>query len=284
MEYTNSIGMKFRLIPPGEFLMGSTPEEIEAALKDVGEDKHWQECIKSEAPQHKVILTQPIYLGVNEVTQAEYEKVMGKNPSHFAPTGMGKEAVAGMETADHPVEMVSWNDAAEFCAKLSKQEKLKPFYFRAGETITPLDGTGYRLPSEAEWEFACRAGTDDEVLDRRQGRRPGAGRLVRWELRRPDACGGRVESESLRAVRHSRQCLGMGAGRVGSDVLRPIPGETCDQPKQPIFRRFPARDPGRRLGLPRVRLPVVGSPHPLPGVSPLHHPTSVFGCRWWWMP
>ena len=73
-----------------------------------------------QAPQHKVILTQPIYLGVNEVTQAEYEKVMGKNPSHFAPMGMGKEAVAGMETADHPVEMVSWNDAAEFCAKLSQ--------------------------------------------------------------------------------------------------------------------------------------------------------------------
>ena len=159
VEYTNSLGMKFVLIPPGEFTMGSTPEEIAAALKDVGEDKHWQECIKSEAPQHKVILTQPIYLGMNEVTQADYEKVMGVNPSHFAPMGMGKEAVAGMETTEHPVEMVSWNDAAEFCAKLSKQEKLKPFYYRAGETITPLDGTGYRLPSEAEWEFACRAGT-----------------------------------------------------------------------------------------------------------------------------
>lgn len=159
VEYTNSIGMKFRLIPPGEFLMGSTPAEIAAALKDAGKDEHWQACIKSEAPQHKVILTQPIYLGMNEVTQAEYEKVLGVNPSHFAPSGMGKEVVAGMEIADHPVEMVSWNDAAEFCAKLSQQEKLKPFYFRAGETITPLDGTGYRLPSEAEWEFACRAGT-----------------------------------------------------------------------------------------------------------------------------
>ncbi len=159
VEYTNSLRMKFRLIPPGEFLMGSTPTEIEAALKDVGDDKHAQECIKSEAPQHKVILTQPIYLGVNEVTQAEYEKVMGTNPSHFALTGAGKEAVAGLETTDHPVEMVNWKDVAEFCAKLSKQEKLKPFYFRDGEMITPLNGTGYRLPSEAEWEVACRAGT-----------------------------------------------------------------------------------------------------------------------------
>ncbi len=142
--------------------MGSTAAEIEAALKDVGEDKHWQECIKSEAPQHKVILTQPIYLGINEVTQAEYEKMMGTNPSNFAPTGTrkdAKDAVAGMDTSSHPVEMVSWNDVAEFCAKLSQQEKLKPFYFRASETITPLDGTGYGLPSEAEWEFACRAGT-----------------------------------------------------------------------------------------------------------------------------
>jgi formylglycine-generating enzyme required for sulfatase activity len=106
-----------------------------------------------------VILTQPVYLSVNEVTQAEYEKVMGLNPSHFAPAGMGKAAVAGIETTNHPVEMMSWNDAAEFCAKLSKQEKLKPFYSRDGETITPLDGTGYRLPSEAERESACRAGT-----------------------------------------------------------------------------------------------------------------------------
>ena len=160
VEYTNSIGMKFRLIPPGEFTMGSSPEEIAAALKDVkSNDKHWQECIQSEAPQHKVILTQPFYLGVNEVTQAEYEQVIGTNPSYFAAMGMGKDAVAGLVTANHPVETVSWNDAAEFCEKLSNQEQLKPFYFRADETITPLDGTGYRLPSEAEWEFACRAGT-----------------------------------------------------------------------------------------------------------------------------
>ena len=160
VEYTNSIGMKFRLIPPGEFLMGSTPEEIAAALKDVPlEDNLWHEFINSQTPQHKVILTQPVYLSVYELTQAEYSRVMGNNPSYFAPTGQGKDAVAGRDTGRHPVETVSWNDAAEFCAKLSHQETLKPFYLRVNETISPLDGTGYRLPTEAEWEAACRAGT-----------------------------------------------------------------------------------------------------------------------------
>jgi formylglycine-generating enzyme required for sulfatase activity/serine/threonine protein kinase len=162
VEHSNCIGMKFVLIPPGEFTMGSTPAEIDEALKVAGDNQHQQEGIKGEAPQHKVVLTQPIYLGVHEVTQKEYQAVIGNNPSHFAKTGPEAqlvEKVAGLETAQHPVETVSWYDAAEFCAKLSQQENLKPFYFRVGDTVTPLKGSGYRLPTEAEWEFACRAGT-----------------------------------------------------------------------------------------------------------------------------
>jgi len=156
VEYTNSIGMKFRLIPPGEFTMGSTTEEIEQALVDGGNTERWTEAIRSEAPRHSVIITQPIYIGMHEVTQAHYEKVIGKNPSYFSPSSAGQEAVAGMDTSSHPVECVSWFDATEFCAKLNQLDK--HFFVREGETITSLDGTGYRLPSEAEWEFACRAG------------------------------------------------------------------------------------------------------------------------------
>lgn len=162
VEHTNSVGMKFILIPPGEFMMGSTPVDVEKALEVVnaiGEEEHWHEGVKSELPQHKVVLTQPIYLGAFEVTQAEYEAVMGLNPSYFSHLGEGKHAVAATETSRHPVETVSWMDATEFCAKLSQQEKLDPFYLRKGESVTWLDGTGYRLPTEAEWEFACRAGT-----------------------------------------------------------------------------------------------------------------------------
>jgi len=125
--YTNSLGMKFSYIPPGEFMMGS-PESEERR------DAH--------ETQHKVILTQGFYLGVFEVTQAEYQQVMGTNPSTYASTGGSKTAVAGLETQRFPVESVIWNNAVEFCRKLSAQE-----------------GKTYRLPTEAEWEYACRAGT-----------------------------------------------------------------------------------------------------------------------------
>jgi len=115
LRIANSIGMKLTLIPAGEFMMGSSDSDDDVPP--------W------EKPQHKVRITKPYYVGVYEVTQGEYETVMGENPSYF-------------EGAGNPVEQVSWYDTVEFCKKLSAME-----------------GKTYRLPTEAEWEYACHAGT-----------------------------------------------------------------------------------------------------------------------------
>jgi formylglycine-generating enzyme required for sulfatase activity len=136
-EITNSIGMKLVYIPPGKFVMGSPRSEQEPCKKNSGVGD-WA----AQEIQHEVVITKGFYMGVYAVTQDEYEKVTGKNPSWFSATGGGKDDVAGLDTRRFPVETVSWNDAAEFCRKLSRRE-----------------GKTYRLPTEAEWEYACRAGT-----------------------------------------------------------------------------------------------------------------------------
>jgi formylglycine-generating enzyme required for sulfatase activity len=152
MEITNTIGMKLRLIPPGEFTMGSTQEEIDELLQAIND-------APSEGPQHRVKLAQPFYLGSYEVTQQQYQELMGVNPSHFSPTGPRKDAVKYLVTGQRPVDSVNWFDAIDFCNKLSDREQLSPYYVRVGEVVKISGGTGYRLPTEAEWEFACRAGT-----------------------------------------------------------------------------------------------------------------------------
>ena len=104
-ELRNSLGMKLMLIPKGTFTMGSPKEE-----KDRSDDEE----------QHEVEITRPFYMGATEVTQEQYEKVMGTNPSYFASTGDGKDKVQGLDTRRFPVETVSWKDAVEFCEKLSE--------------------------------------------------------------------------------------------------------------------------------------------------------------------
>jgi formylglycine-generating enzyme required for sulfatase activity len=111
-----STGIEFVLIPSGEFEMGSPSKE--------------KNEFASEFPAHKVAIKNSFYLGKSPVTQKQWKKIMGKNPSHF-------------KGEDHPVEMVSWIEAQKFIKKLNEKEHTNK----------------YRLPSEAEWEYACRAGT-----------------------------------------------------------------------------------------------------------------------------
>ncbi len=144
---TNSIGMTLVLIPPGEFGMGSPKELIEEELKAHADNPWWKYHLLCEGPQHRVRITKPFCLGATKVTQGEYDRVMGENPSEFSPMGQAKDKVAGQSTKRFPVENVSWEDAAEFCRRLSAM----PSEQSAGRT--------YRLPSNAQWEYACRAGS-----------------------------------------------------------------------------------------------------------------------------
>jgi formylglycine-generating enzyme required for sulfatase activity len=102
--------------------------------------------LKADEQQHEVEITKAFYMGKYEVTQGEYEKVMGTNPSGFSVKGADKDEVKGMDTNRFPVESVSWEEAMKFCTKLNALAKEKA----AGRT--------YRLPTEAEWEYACRGG------------------------------------------------------------------------------------------------------------------------------
>jgi formylglycine-generating enzyme required for sulfatase activity len=140
-DIQNSIGMKLVRIPPGKFKMGSPDGEAER---------------RSDEEQHDVEITREFYLGIHEVTQKQFKEVMGYNPSYFSKDATGKAGVkygwqpAGgkasvpADTSEFPVENVSWEEAVEFCKQLAAI---------AGER-----GREYRLPTEAEWEYACRGG------------------------------------------------------------------------------------------------------------------------------
>jgi formylglycine-generating enzyme required for sulfatase activity len=129
-EITNSIGMKLVLIPRGTFMMGSPDSE----------DEIYQDQFQNEF-RHEVTITKDFYLGIFPVTQSQYKNLMGNNPSYFQGAKVSKQR------EDRPVEKVSWDEATEFCMKLSDLPEEK----KAGRV--------YCLPTEAQWEYACRAGS-----------------------------------------------------------------------------------------------------------------------------
>jgi len=176
VEITNSLGMKLVLIPPGEFMMGSTSEEI-GRLVRLNESTPWfdERLLRSQGPSHRARITRAFYLGSFEVTVGEFRAFVEATAHEtFGETnGKGGSGVnredgvlevnpeyhwrnPGFDQSDrHPVGNVSWDDALAFCAWLSTSEH---------KTC--------RLPTEAEWEYACRAGTatawscgdDEQVL------------------------------------------------------------------------------------------------------------------------
>ena len=117
IDLGGGVKMDFVLIKPGSFMMGSKNGLLE-----------------DERPVHKVTITKPFYMGVYEVTQAQWKALMGDNPFYFKGDAL-------------PVEQVSWEDCQRFLAKLNQ---------RAGQ------GRICRLPTEAEWEYACRAGSTSD--------------------------------------------------------------------------------------------------------------------------
>jgi formylglycine-generating enzyme required for sulfatase activity len=121
----NSIGMTFVKVPSGTFAMGTPPSEG-------GHREH-------EGPVHEVRIGKSMFVAAVPVTQAQYEKVIGRNPSKFNKSHGGGP--------DHPVETVSWHDAVRFCDMLAQLPDEE------------IHNRSYRLPTEAEWEYMCRAGS-----------------------------------------------------------------------------------------------------------------------------
>ncbi len=147
VEWENSLGMQFVLIPPGEFLMGSSPQQQERFRNEaVAATEPWTvSWIWAEGPQHRMQINQPFYLGKCEVTQSQWETVMGHNPAN-----------ARDRNPTNPVTNVSWYDIRQFLRQAGANT------LGVAATDTPLGrwAMTFALPTEAQWEFACRAGTE----------------------------------------------------------------------------------------------------------------------------
>lgn len=137
-EITNSLGMRLVLIPNGTFKMGAPSSE---------------KGVESDEIEHEVIIGREFYIGAFEVSQSQFTKVMGFNPSLFQGERIAERdpesgrVLKNLDSLNRPVERVSWEEAVEFCRRLSEFPEEK------------REGRVYRLPTEAEWEYACRAGS-----------------------------------------------------------------------------------------------------------------------------
>lgn len=141
-DYANTLGMEFKFIPAGRFRMGSSPAEVERLLEQAAEINWVHSRLRAEAPDHDVEITRPFYLGVKEVTVREYRRFLEANPNYLVNSDRWK-APDFYQSEQHPMTWISWQNAVDFCKWLSA-----------------LEGREYRLPTEAEWEWSCRAGTE----------------------------------------------------------------------------------------------------------------------------
>ncbi|MHC4505427.1 MAG: formylglycine-generating enzyme family protein [Planctomycetota bacterium] len=148
VAFENSVGMRFVLIPPGTFMMGSRDPAAEVARRCAmpNAQSGW---FYDEHPRHKVTLTKAVYMAIHEVTQGCYEAVTGPKSAKDTKKKKGKkeknadEYPEEFKGADKPVGNVAWSDAEKFCKTLSRNKA--------------EEGRKYALPTEAQWEYACRA-------------------------------------------------------------------------------------------------------------------------------
>jgi len=137
-SFTSGLSITMLKMEPGEFLMGSPRYEVDR---------------QKDEDRHQVTLTHAFMIGATEITQDQYFSVMGTRPSHF-------------EGGLFPVENITFKECVEFCNRLSKTEGLQPAYgIKKDDIFWNREANGYRLPTEAEWEYACRAGSLDRFAN-----------------------------------------------------------------------------------------------------------------------
>jgi formylglycine-generating enzyme required for sulfatase activity len=140
-------GIAFVLVPAGEFEMGSL--DGEAFSQHI------------ERPRHRVKISKAFWVSRYEITQGQYQQVMGNNRSDFSVAGQDSGRVQGLNTSRFPLEKVTWHDCIAFANKLNGLDRpaRQPYYRINNGTVEMAGGDGYRLLTEAEWEYVARAGT-----------------------------------------------------------------------------------------------------------------------------